>query len=285
MNKLISPILKWVGGKRQILSEIRKYIPQNYSTYYEPFVGGGAVLFDIQPQKAIINDINGDLINVYNVVKYGVDSLIRELKHYKNESDYFYKVRAWDRQSMYESISPIVAASRIIYLNKTCFNGLYRVNNAGQFNSPFGRYKNPNIVNESGLRAVSEYFNTTEIKFTCVDFEKALSGIESTAFVYLDPPYDPVSDTSNFTGYSQNGFNRNDQIRLKQECDRLTKKGVMFLLSNAATPFILDLYKDYNIKIVQAKRTINSKADKRGLVDEVLIMNYYEEAKKGDEII
>lgn len=274
-NKLVSPILKWVGGKRQLLPEIRKYIPKKFTTYYEPFVGGGAVLFDIQPQKAIINDVNSELINLYQVVKDDVEALIEDLAKHKNESDYFYEVRAWDREpAIYNKLTNIERASRIHYLNKTCYNGLFRVNQAGQFNSPFGRYKNPNIENSITLRAVSKYFNEANIEFKNTDFEESVKGIRKGAFVYFDPPYDPVSDSSNFTGYAKGGFDRDEQIRLKSLCDRLNERGVKFLLSNASTDFILELYKDYKIEIIQAKRAINSNGDARGEVDEVLVRNY-----------
>lgn len=274
-NKLVSPILKWVGGKRQLLPEIRKYIPKKFTTYYEPFVGGGAVLFDIQPQKAIINDVNSELINLYQVVKDDVEALIEDLAKHKNEADYFYEVRAWDREpAIYNKLTNIERASRIHYLNKTCYNGLFRVNQAGQFNSPFGRYKNPNIENSITLRAVSKYFNEANIEFKNTDFEESVKGIRKGAFVYFDPPYDPVSDSSNFTGYAKGGFNRDEQIRLKSLCDRLNERGVKFLLSNASTDFILELYKDYKIEIIQAKRAINSNGDARGEVDEVLVRNY-----------
>ncbi len=274
-NKLVSPIVKWVGGKRQLLPEIKKYVPKKMSTYYEPFVGGGAVLFDIQPSKAIINDINSELINLYQVVKDDVDALIEDLSKHKNESEYFYEIRSLDRNPIsYKNLTNIERASRIHYLNKTCYNGLFRVNQAGQFNSPFGRYKNPNIENPIILRAVSKYFNEANIEFRNMDFEDAIKGIRKGAFVYFDPPYDPVSDSANFTGYAKGGFDRDEQIRLKKLCDRLSKRGVKFLLSNASTDFILELYKDYEIEIIQAKRSINSNGGARGEVDEVLVRNY-----------
>lgn len=153
-NKLIAPFLKWVGGKRQLMSLILEHLPRKYTDYYEPFVGGGAVLFNLQPKKAVINDSNSELINAYNVVKDNVEELIADLKTHKNEEDYFYKIRDLDRNDDFQNLSNVKRASRVIYLNKTCFNGLYRVNNAGEFNSPFGRYKNPNILNEVTLRAV-----------------------------------------------------------------------------------------------------------------------------------
>lgn len=272
---LAAPVVKWVGGKRQLMREIEELLPNKYTTYYEPFIGGGAVLFELQPKKAVINDVNSELINLYNVIKDDVESLIEDLRKHENTSDYFYRIRELDRdKNEYDSLSKVEKASRIIYLNKTCFNGLFRVNKAGEFNSPFGKYKNPNIVDEVTLRAVNKYFNKAEIKILNGDFESSLKGIRKGAFVYLDPPYDPVSSSANFTGYDKGGFNRDEQIRLKELCDKLDKKGVKFLLSNSATEFIKDLYKEYDIKIVKAKRVINSNGNLRGEVDEVLVRNY-----------
>jgi len=275
INKLVTPVVKWVGGKRQIINQIVKYIPKSFSTYYEPFLGGGAVLFELQPKTAIINDINAELINLYEVIKNNVDELIEDLKQHRNEEAYFYELRELDRNKEdYNHLTSSQRASRLIFLNKTCYNGLFRVNKAGQFNTPFGNYKNPNIVNEFTLMAVSNYFNKAQITFTCKDFDEALKGARKGAFVYLDPPYDPVSDTASFTGYDKGGFDQNEQIRLKNMCDKLNEKGIKFLLSNSATDFIKDLYKDYKIEIIKAKRAINSKADKRGEIDEVLVMNF-----------
>lgn len=277
MNKslLIVPVLKWAGGKRKLLQDILKYVPDKFSVYYEPFLGGGAVLLNLKPSKAVVNDINEELITVYTVIRDSVEELIEDLKRHKNEEDYFYKIRSRDRdREEYNKLSSIEKASRVIYLNKTCYNGLFRVNQCGEFNSPFGRYKNPDIVNDVALRTLSNYLNKENITLRCGDFEKAVKGIREDSFVYFDPPYDPVSDSSNFTGYYSGGFGRAEQIRLKQLCDKLNQKGVKFLLSNSSTGFITDLYKDYNITIVQASRAINSKGEKRGKVDEVLVRNY-----------
>lgn len=274
-NKLVAPVVKWVGGKRQLLSEISPLLPKRITSYCEPFLGGGAVLFSIQPSKAIVNDLNSDLITVYEVIRDDVEELIDNLKKHENSSEYFYTIRDMDRnKETYAAMSKVERASRLIYLNKTCFNGLFRVNSSGEFNSPFGHYKNPNIVNEPVLRAVNKYFSSSNITFCNEDFAVTLGRISKGSFVYLDPPYDPVSDTANFTGYNRGGFDRNEQIRLKQCCDELTQRGVKFMLSNSATTFIKELYKDYDISIVQAKRAINSDASKRGAIEEVLIRNY-----------
>lgn len=271
-NKLIAPFLKWVGGKRQLLPKIIEHLPKNIRElrYFEPFIGGGAVLFHLQPENAVINDFNKELINVYNVVKDNLDDLIVDLKKHKNTSEYFYQIRGLDRTDEFLSLSEVQRASRIIYLNKTCFNGLYRVNNAGEFNAPFGRYKNPNIVNEPTLKAVSNYLNLNNIEILSGDYSEALKLADENSFVYFDPPYHPISEGSNFTGYVQGGFNIYDQAELRAVCDELNKKGIKFLLSNSASPFILDQYKDYDINIVKAKRAINSNGSKRGDVDDVL---------------
>lgn len=274
-NKLVAPVVKWVGGKRQLLDEITPLLPKRMTTYCEPFLGGGAVLFSVQPSKAVVNDLNADLITVYEVIRDSVEELVESLKKHENTSVYFYAIRDMDRdKEIYQGMSKVEKASRLIYLNKTCFNGLFRVNSSGEFNSPFGHYKNPNIVNESVLRAVSKYFNASKISFYSEDFEQTLQRIGKGSFVYLDPPYDPVSDTASFTGYNKRGFGRDEQSRLKLCCDELTRRGIKFMLSNSATDFIRTLYQDYNITVVKAKRMINVDTSKRGAIEEVLIRNY-----------
>ena len=275
-NKLVAPFLKWVGGKRQLMPSIVEHLPENINEhkYIEPFIGGGAVLFNLQPKNAIINDFNEELINVYQVIKNNLDELIADLKKHKNEAEYFYSIRSLDRNGEFKKLTAVQRASRIIFLNKTCFNGLYRVNNAGEFNSPFGRYKNPNIVNEPTLKAVNKFLNSNNIEIISGDYSEILKNADKKCFVYLDPPYHPISESSNFTGYVQGGWNIYDQVDLKTACDELHKKGVKFLLSNSSAEFIKDLYKDYKITIVKANRAINSNGADRGEVDEVLIRNY-----------
>jgi len=274
-NKLVMPVVKWVGGKRQLLPVLTELLPERFTAYCEPFLGGGALLLWQQPQRAVVNDINSDLIQMYKVIRDDVEALILELEKHKNESEHFYKVRDWDRnKGIYNSLSDAEKAARIIYLNKTCYNGLFRVNNAGEFNTPFGNYKNPNIVNVPTLRAVSKYFQKAEITFSCRSYADVLAEIPRGTFVYLDPPYVPVSDTANFTGYSRGGFCRDDQIHLRECCDDLHRRGIKFMLSNSATDFIKEQYAAYNITIVQAKRAINSDAAGRGQVDEVVVRNY-----------
>ncbi len=273
-NQMVAPFLKWVGGKRQLLPAISNLLPQSFNGYYEAFIGGGAVLFDIQPRQAVINDFNPELINVYRVIKEKPEQLIKDLKRHKNESEYFYELRALDRQTGFNKLSDVKKASRVIYLNKTCYNGLYRVNSAGEFNAPFGRYKNPNIVNETTIRAVSEYLNSNNITILNGDFETAVETAQKGDFVYFDPPYVPVSQSANFTGYVKGGFDLKEQERLRNVCNQLNEKGVSFLLSNSSTHIIHELYKNYDIHTVKATRAINSNALKRGAIDEVLIRNY-----------
>jgi len=274
-NILISPIVKWAGGKRQLLAEIMPLISKNCSTYVEPFIGGGAVFFELQPKKAIINDYNAELINVYLIIKNNSNELISELEIHErnNKEDYFYELRAADRSPEYADMTNIQRAARIIYLNKTCYNGLYRVNAAGQFNSPYGKYKNPNIVNATIIRAMSNYLNKAKVDIKQGDYREALKGLRKGAFVYLDPPYMPISTSSSFTGYTESGFSYDEQVALKQQCDKLREKGISFLQSNSDCPEIRELYREYEIKTVQAKRSINSKANKRGEISEVLIYN------------
>lgn len=277
-SKLVAPVVKWVGGKRQLLPEIKKCLPKKFNTYFEPFIGGGAVLFEIQPKHAVVNDINKELIVLYSVIQNNVEELIDKLSDtntYTNTSECYYRIRELDREPQkYNKMTGIDRAARILYLNKTCYNGLYRVNSMGEFNSPFGSYRNPNIVNDITLRAVNKYFNDAKIKFLNVDFEKAVKSAKKDDFVYFDPPYAPISKTANFTGYNESGFGETEQIRLKKLCDVLTKKGVKFLLSNSDCEFIRELYKDYNIVTIKAKRAINSNGNNRGNVSEVLIRNY-----------
>ena len=275
-NKLVAPFLKWVGGKRQIIPEILTHLPKNISSlnYCEPFIGGGALFFHLEPKKAIINDYNDELINVYKVIKNNLEELLLDLKKHQNTSEYFYQIRGVDRQPLFDDLTNVQHASRIIYLNKTCFNGLYRVNSLGEFNSPFGRYTNPNIVNEPVLRAVSKYLNSSDITILSGDYEKVLNAVTADTFVYLDPPYHPISESSNFTGYVQGGWSEKHQIRLKKACDDLDKKGVKFLLSNSAAPFIKELYSEYEIHSINANRSINSVGEKRGQIEELLIKNY-----------
>lgn len=256
-----------------MLDDILPLLPKNPALYVEPFVGGGAILLGKQPKHAIVNDYNAELINVYRVVKEKPDDLLKLLREHaeKNTSDYFYEIRALDREPGFDEMDPVARAARIIYLNKTCFNGLYRVNSAGQINSPYGRYKNPNIVNEAGIRALSKYLGG-DIELRCEDYAGVLADLPKKAFVYLDPPYMPLSQTAAFTGYTEGGFGYDEQVRLRDECVELCKRGIRFVESNSDCEAIRELYKDFEIKTVQAKRAINSRGTGRGPVNEVLII-------------
>ena len=270
-----APVVKWVGGKRQLLPQILPLIPKRMTTYCEPFLGGGAVLFALQPKRALVNDLNQDLMTVYRVIKENADALIEHLSRHENTPEYFYRIRDLDRdKAAYAALSDVEKASRLLYLNKTCYNGLFRVNASGAFNSPYGHYRRPNIVNEQTIRGVSRYFNSCDITFFSGDFAAVLEQVPKGGFVYLDPPYDPVSDTASFTGYNKGGFGREEQVRLKECCDALTARGVKFLLSNSATTFIRELYGSYRVSLVQARRAVNSVASRRGAIEEVLVRNY-----------
>lgn len=276
MTTHITPIVKWAGGKTQLLGEITSLLPpKEITAYCEPFLGGGAMLFYIQPGVAYINDINSGLMNVYNVIKYYPEALIAELSGYENTAEFYAKIRELDRNfERFSALSAVKQAARFIYLNKTCFNGLYRENRQGQFNVSYGKYKNPNFVNASGIRSMSQYFNSANIIFSSIDFSLVLNNLPTGTFVYLDPPYDPISETANFTSYTRYGFTKEDHIRLRECCDALTARGIKFMLSNSDTDFIRSLYARYNITEVFAKRFINCNGNGRGAVKELIIRNY-----------
>lgn len=271
-NLKAKPFVKWVGGKTQLLPDLISRMPTNFSKYFEPFIGGGALFFHLQPEQSTLIDINEELTNVYRVIKYKTDELIADLKQHVYEKDYYYQIRNVDRTSEYKSWSDVRRASRLIYLNKCCFNGLYRVNSKGEFNTPMGKYKNPKILDETNLRACSQALQKAEIiNGSFIEVEKKVS---SDDFVYFDPPYAPLNATSNFTGYSKKGFDEQMQLNLRDLCDRLNSKGVRFMVSNSNAPLILDLYQNYKIELVYATRAINSKANRRNKILEVLVTNY-----------
>lgn len=278
------PFIKWVGGKRQLLQQFKElglYPPIDFdpkkNIYFEPFVGGGAVFLDLLPEKAILSDMNYELVTAYNVIKNKPQELISKLKiHKKNNSkDYFLKLRAQN----INRLSDVSIAARFIYLNRTCFNGLYRVNSKGGFNVPYGKYKNPLIVDEENLNKLSQVLKGVTIKHQ--DYQKTIKNAKKGDFVYFDPPYAPLSPTSSFTSYTKDGFGEYQQIELRDLFYELHKKGCFVMLSNSNSDFINDIYgelikKDKNIKIhrVGANRMINSDSSKRGKIKEVLIINY-----------
>lgn len=275
----IEPILKWAGGKRQLLSEITGYLPKDFQQrkYYEPFLGGGAVLFHFQPQNAVVNDTNEELMNLYKIIRDSPQELIEKLEKFKNTKEDFYEIRGLDRTPDYEKLTSAEKAARIVYLNRTSFNGLYRVNSKGQYNTPYGKYKNPNFIQADRIFQIHQYLSTNQIELLNTDFEEALSGIESNSFVYFDPPYDPISDTASFTSYAQKGFDKQEQIRLRDLCLKLHEQNVKFLLSNSDTDFIREIYSDpqiFKLQRILAKRKIGASSAGRKPVYEVLITNY-----------
>jgi DNA adenine methylase len=270
---MCKPVIKWVGGKRQLLSKIKQYMPNRYNRYFEPFIGGGALFFELKHNNSFINDYNPELTNLYNVIKNNPKALIKDLKTHINTYEYYYSTRSLDRDFItYDDLSSIKKASRFIYLNKTGFNGLYRVNKKGQNNVPYGYYKSPKYFDEDNIISCSKQLQTTTI--TTGDFYNIKNHIKAGDFIYFDPPYVPLNMTSNFTAYTQKGFDDDMQFRLKELCDYIHRIGAYFMLSNSYTDFILDLYDDYTIKTVEANRVLNCKVDKRGKINEVLIYNY-----------
>lgn len=271
----LQPVVKWVGGKRQLLTEIAPLMPLRYNRYCEPFLGGAAVMLYLQPSNALVGDLNGELILLYEVIRDNVEDLIDCLNKHINTKEHYYAVRNIDRdREEFLKLNRVQRAARLAYLNRTCFNGLFRVNSRGHFNTPFGSYNNPCIVNPDNLRGVSRYFNENDIEFMHGDFQKLLERLGPGDFVYLDPPYDPVSETSAFVSYNSGGFGQYEQMRLKECLDAITDKGVLFMMSNSSTPFINKLFEEYDITVVKARRAINANANCRGHVDEVVIRNY-----------
>jgi DNA adenine methylase len=292
------PFLKWAGGKTQLLAEIDRRLPAGLrngqiDTYVEPFVGGGAVFFCIAQRysnikKFCLLDINKDLISCYNSIKEDVEAVISELRILQNK--FFGKKTSDSRKHFYLSVRKrfniekisyfgSATAAKLIFLNKTCYNGLYRVNRKGEFNVPFGDYKRPTICDKNNLKNVSEVLQ--KAKIICDDFEKSFSYISSKTFAYLDPPYRPISRTASFTSYSKDNFTERDQIRLAKFCKRLDSKGAKFLLSNSDPKnenpndgFFERYYRGFSIKTVKASRQINCKASMRGEINELIITNY-----------
>lgn len=263
------PFLKWAGGKNKLIQQYIPYFPKEFKTYYEPFLGGAAVFFHLNPPSAALTDINAELVNAYRCVRDNVEELIKilEVHQLRHCRDYFYEVRQC------KGVTNVEKAARLIYLNKTCFNGLYRENSKGEFNVPIGKYKNPKICNTVLLKSVSAALHHAQINVR--PFEDILNYASSSDdFVYFDPPYYPLSPTSNFTAYSRYSFSQDDQIRLKEVFAELAERGVKVMLSNSDCKFIRTLYSDFNINSILAPRLINSDIMKRGKISEVLITSY-----------
>lgn len=278
ISEKAKPFVKWVGGKRQLLTQFRRmnlYPPEKFdpikNTYFEPFVGGGAVFFDLLPQNAVLSDMNKELVSTYNVIKNDVDALIKSLKKHKHDKEYFLKIRAKNP----EKLSDLEVASRFIFLNRTAFNGMYRVNSSGGFNVPFGKYENPMICDDVNLRRVSKALEKVTIKHQ--DYKEVLKKAKKGDFIYFDPPYYPLSKTASFTAYTKDAFMDKEQIELRDTFVELHKRGCFVMLSNSDAPFINKIYgevKGARISKVQAGRAINSKASGRGKITEVLVTNY-----------
>ena len=250
------PFVKWAGGKRQIIDKLKQYVPYEFNTYYEPFVGGGALLFELSPKNAIINDYNKELMNVYECIKDSkkFDAMCRELNHHEAEhsEEYYYEIRNLDRdKKKFNKLADYKRAARTIYLNKACFNGLYRVNSKNEFNVPFGKKNKVNTYEGQNLGIICGYLNYNDIKLFSVDFEESVKDAKKGDFVYFDPPYD--SDTSTFTSYTEDGFGKEEQIRLAKVFKDLDSRGCYVMLSNHNTKLINELYKDFNIHVIEAK--------------------------------
>ncbi|GAB4378461.1 MAG: DNA adenine methylase [Elainellaceae cyanobacterium] len=268
-NRAVQPFLKWAGGKGQLLEQYFPFLPTTIGTYYEPFLGGGALFFHLQPQRAVLSDINPELVNAYCCIRDRVEEVIALLdEHQKRHCrDYYYQVRSIVGKDA------ISQAARLIYLNKTCYNGLYQENQKGMFNVPVGRYKNPTICNPERLRSVSHVLQSVTI--SCSSFEAILtSTLTGEDFVYFDPPYHPISSTSRFTSYSRYSFSAQDQIHLRDVFTKLACQGVQVTLSNSDTSFVRELYQEFPIHTITAARAINSRATKRGPISELLITSY-----------
>lgn len=275
------PFLKWAGGKNQLVKQLHRRLPNLSSirTYHEIFGGGGSLLFSLiyklENCRFYISDRNEQLINAFQVVRDDVDNLVTHLSTYQNSRVAYEEIRSWDRDPHFDERTSVETASRFIYLNKTCYNGLFRVNASGEFNVPFGKYKNPNICDETNLRACSRALQG--VTLDVIDYNETLDRIGAGDFVYIDPPYEPISKTSNFNSYTIERFDEVDQTRLFKYCQALTRKRARFLLSNSSAPWLRQLYRKdtrFNIGYVKAQRSINSDKHGRGPVKEIVVRNY-----------
>ena len=277
MDKLkINPFIKWVGGKRQLLEILRERMPKTYGRYYEPFIGGGALLLDVQPKNAVINDVNKQLLNIYRQLKADVEtviSILRELDSVECDKEHYLKKRTEYNKKIAAHILDAECAALTIWINKHCFNGLYRVNSKGLFNVPYNNKIGGVSMNEENLRTIGLYLNSGNIEIREGDFETACADAKDGDFVYFDSPYIPVSETANFTDYTKDGFSYEDHCRLAELSKRLDDAGVKIMLSNNDVDLVYELYDGFKIKGVDVKRAINRDASKR-TGKEVIITNY-----------
>lgn len=269
------PFIKWVGWKRQLISQFQELFPKEFNNYHEPFLWGWAVFFNLQKKQSFLSDVNEELINLYQVIKKEPKKLIKFLESLEYSKDKFLEIRAWDRLEWWlKNFSEIERAGRFIYMNRTCFNGLYRVNSKWQFNVPFWKYSNPDFVQKENILNTSKLLNKTKAQIKLQSFEKVLTNAKKWDFVYFDPPYDVLTESANFTSYDSSWFWQDMQKKLAEVFTKLDKKWCKVMLSNHNTPFIRKLYKDFKFNIVKARRNINSKGNWRGEVDEIVVMNY-----------
>ena len=269
------PFVKWVGWKRQLIKQFDKLFPLEFNNYFEPFLGWWAVFFNLQKKKSFLSDVNEELINVYKVIQKKPLELISFLEKQIVSKEKFEEIRAWDRvENWKKNYSDIERAGRFIYLNRTCFNWLHRVNSRWEFNVPFGKYDNPDIVQRENIINTSKLLNKTKAEIKLQSFEKVVEKAKVWDFVYFDPPYDILTTSANFTSYNQTGFWRDMQIKLRDAFVKLDKKWCYIMLSNHNTDFIREIYDWYRFEIVKAKRNVNSKWSGRGEVEEIVVMNY-----------
>lgn len=272
------PFVKWAGGKTQLLDRIHELMPKEYNHYYEPFIGGGALLFSVAPKDFTINDFNSELIQAYKCFTNDEDfkKLVERLNyHQEHHSDeHYYEVREMDKDLNFLMLPIYERAARMIYLNKSCFNGLYRVNSKGFFNVPSGKKKKVVCYEEENLEEIRRFFSATKFEILNGDFQDAVKNAKKGDFVYFDPPYDTWEDKDSFTSYAKTPFGKEEQKRLADVYKGLSEKGAFVMLSNHNTEYIRELYKDFHIHVVEAKRMINSKSSGRGNVEEVIITNY-----------
>lgn len=272
-NNIVKPFIKWAGGKRRTLNQLLFFMPEKISSFVEPFVGSGCVYFALNAPKSIINDSNVELINAYLQIRDNLEELKDLLRSYPYDKDFFLQIRKLDQDPDFLNLPQVQRAARFIYLIKTCFNGLYRVNKKNYFNTPFGKYTAPKICDDLTLDAASAYMSRNPTDIRCGHFYDLLDDIDRDAFVYLDPPYHPIAEQS-FTAYQPGNWTEKNDYELFEFCKELDKRGIKFMLSNSTAPFIIKLYKNFEMEMINATRSINAQGSTRGQLKEIIITNY-----------
>lgn len=272
----MKPLLKWAGGKRRLLGILKENLPGGYGTYHEPFIGGGALFFELAPERAVVSDLNAEMMNFYSVVRDGLPSLLESLAAHVNTKEHYLDVRSWDRADGWpDTRSSLERASRFLFLNKTCFNGLWRVNSkGGYFNVPYANPKRLNMYDAENIAACSDLFRRSGVSLSHGSFADNENLVNKGDLVYLDPPYIPVTETASFTGYTKEGFGSELQISLRDYCRRIDKIGAKFMLSNSHTQAGLELYRDFDVRVIDAPRSISRDGAGRKPVQEILVRNY-----------